>query len=75
MLHHVNVGGLIGHEMNWDAEALRIGHGALLQTVATLYNVHNTTGTGFGEKINGLIKDFDRVWQAHVAARDRRNQP
>jgi hypothetical protein len=75
MLHHVSVGGLIGHEMNWDAEALRIGHGALLQTVATLYNVHNTTGTGFGEKISDLIKDFDRVWQAHVAARDKRKQP
>ena len=75
MLHHVNVGGLIGHEMNWDAEALRIGHGALLQTVTTLYNVHHTTGTGFREKLSDLIKDFEQAWQAHVAARDKRKQP
>jgi len=71
MLHHVNVGGLIGHEMNWDPEALRIGHGSLLQTVATLYNVHDATDTGFGEKISDLKLQFDQVWDAHVAARDK----
>jgi Family of unknown function (DUF5677) len=75
MLHHVNIGGLIGHEMNWDAEALRTGHGALLQTVTTLYNVHHTTGTGFREKITSLIKDFGQVWKAHTAARDKQEQP
>jgi hypothetical protein len=75
MLHHVNVGGPIGHELNWDAEALRIGHGALLQTVTTLYNVHHTTGTGFREKSNVLIRDFEQVWKEHVAARDTPSQP
>ena len=76
MLHHVNIGGLIGHEMNWDAEALRIGHEALLQTVATHYNVLDTaTDTGFGGKINDLIKESEQVWQAHVAERDKRKQP
>jgi len=61
--------------MKWEAEALRIGHGALLQTAATLYNVHGSTGTDFGEAIGDLIEDFDRVWQAHVAARDKQKQP
>jgi hypothetical protein len=69
MLHHVNVGALIGHDLNWDAEALRIGHGALLQTVTALYNSYHQTGSGFQEKLNVVKAEFSGVWKAHVAAR------
>jgi Family of unknown function (DUF5677) len=57
MLHHVNAAGLIGHEMNWNDEALRIGHGSLLQTVVSLSNAQ--TDAGFGEKLEVLIAEFD----------------
>jgi uncharacterized protein DUF5677 len=71
-LHHVNVAGLIGHELEWASEALRVGHGALLQTLVSLYNTYHKPGTEFRERINELVKDFDRVWKEHVTARDRK---
>jgi hypothetical protein len=49
-----------------------VGHGALLQTLVSLYNAYHKTGTEFWERINELVKDFDRVWKEHVAARDKK---
>ena len=65
-----SVMGLIGSELNWEAEALRVAHGGLLQTLASLYNAYHKTGTEFN-RINELIKDFYKVWKEHVAARDK----
>lgn len=63
MLHHVNVGALISHDLKWDAEALRTGHGALLQTVTALYNAYHETSASLQEKLNTLIAEFKTVWK------------
>ena len=61
-LHHVSIMGLIGHELKWEAEALRVGHGTLLQTLVSLYNAYHKAGTEFRDRIDELAKEFDRVW-------------
>jgi len=43
-----------------------------LQTLVSLYNTYHKPGTEFRERINELVKDFDRVWKEHVTARDRK---
>jgi Family of unknown function (DUF5677) len=68
MLHHVNVGALISHDLNWDAEALRIGHGALLQTVTALYNAYHETSASLQEKLNTVIAEFKSVWKPKPGA-------
>ena len=70
-MHHGSVMGLIGSELNWEAEALRVGHGGLLHTLVSLYNAYHKPGTEFRERINELAKEFERVWKEHVAARDK----
>ncbi len=77
-LHHVNVVGLIGYDLEWASEALRVGHGGLLQTLVSLYNAYHKTGTEFhnrindNNRINELVKDFERVWKEQLAARDKK---
>jgi hypothetical protein len=71
-MHHGSVMGLIGSELNWEAEALRVGHGGLLHTLVSLYNAYHKPGTEFRDRINELAKEFERVWKEHVAARDKK---
>jgi hypothetical protein len=68
-LRHVSVVGLIGHELKWEAEALRVGHGALLQTLVSLYNAYHKAGTEFRDRIEELAKEFDPVWAKIRAAK------
>lgn len=66
-LHHVNALGLLGHEMDWVPEALRVAHGSLLQVVCSLYNVSSLSH--FAARFAALTKEFDDVWMKHVSER------
>lgn len=59
--HHVSVMGLIGHESQWEAEALKVGHDALLQTIASLCNAYRGTRTEFRNRLDDLVKDHEKV--------------
>jgi hypothetical protein len=38
----------------------------------SLYNAYHKTGTKFHNRINELVKDFERVWKEQLAARDKK---
>lgn len=65
--HHVNALGLLGHELDWTPEALRVAHGSLLQTLVSLYNVSSLSQ--FASRLTGLTRDFQDVWDRHVSER------
>jgi len=58
-LSHVNVMGVIAHELDWTKESLRTAHGCLLQTVCSLFNVSRIED--LRGRINSSIADFERV--------------
>jgi len=72
-LQHVDALGLIGHDLDWGAEALRVGHGSLLQTVCTLHSASDRSGGSEG--LSAATADFEEVWKIHAAGRREGRSP
>lgn len=60
-LHHMNAMGLLGHELDWISEALKVAHASFLGTVRMLHSV-----SGAGEltvKVNTAASRYSSAWK------------
>src|SRR5260370_19017838 len=60
-LHHMNAAGLLGHELDWISEALKVAHASLLRTVYMLFSVAGASAVK--DKIKAAQADFEKLWK------------
>jgi hypothetical protein len=70
-LIHSGPTGLISHELSWDFEALVTGHGSMLQTVSSLYNVSMLVPPELGRKLEAQSREGEAMRKRYVEKRDR----